>query len=1025
MNISARLLAVPGLEVGDERLELPASKSSALLFYLACKGTWLSRDDVLYLLWADSPEEPARSSLRQLLSALRRLPYTQALEVERSRLRWPIPTDVQAFRRAVTEGRQADAAKLYAGELLHGFKPRNLPEFDTWLAFERQELHTVWREAVLSHAGELEAARLHHEAADFLARLCKADPLDEEALRPYLRNLHLSDQRSKALKTYEIFRHTLQHELAQEPEHATRRIAESLSQEEHPATKHEAVKVMTSPGPTPALPVVPTSLIGRRQEVATIAAQLARETLHLLTLVGPPGIGKTRLALEVARHVTRAFPGGIYFVPLALVREVGFTLLAIAQALGVKASPDQPLEQAVAAAVADKQVLLVLDNFEHVLATAPFVGQLLATCRNLKVLVTSRTPLHIYGEYEQVVPPLSLPDPASVPSPETLVESKAVRLFVDRAQAAKADFGITQENARAVAEICVRLDGLPLALELAAARIKLFTPEALLKRLASRFELLTGGASNLPVRHQTLHNALTWSYDLLDAKEQLLFRRLSVFSNGFSTEAVQEICNVTHDLPDVFAGLVSILDQNLLRQVGEVEGEPRFGMLETVHEFAKERLEQRGEAEAVRRAHASYFLALAETAEPHLTGAYQAKYLAQLEREHDNLLSALRWLEQHCAEDALRLTGALWRFWYMRGYLSEGRHWLRRSLTLTERREVHAARAKALAGAGGLAFLQGDYPEARALHEQSLAIARELGDIQGMALALNNLGNVFYYQGDYTSARSCYEESLAFRQNAGDSWGIAGSLTNLGNVAREQGDYARARLLYEESLATWRTLGDTHSITLSLHNLGLVLHDLGDHTRARALLEETLVLSRELGDKQGIAIALRNLGDVVLEQDDYAWASVVYEEALEIEQALGDTWNVADVLHGLGYVAFHQGDRTRASALFRESLLLRRTLNNKRGVIYSLEAFAALGTVEGEPKRAARLWGAAEALRDTLVLPLPPNYRPRYERLVATTRAALGEMSFTEAWAEGRTMSLKQAAAYALGEADAVGKSLP
>ncbi len=727
-----------------------------------------------------------------------------------------------------------------------------------------------------------------------------------------------------------------------------------------------------------ALPIPATPLLGRDQEVAAVIALLQRPTLRLVTLLGPGGVGKTRLAAQVATELIPAFADGVAFVALAALDDPGLVASAIAQALEVQEAGGQSLVGQLTGVLAGRRLLLALDNFEHVLAAAPLVAELLAGCPELRVLVTSRAPLRLHGEQEYLVPPLAAPDPARLPALEDIARYDAVRLFVARAQQVQPDFALTPQTAPAVAAICARLDGLPLAIELAAARARLFPPRALLRRLDHRLALLVGGPRDLPARHQTLRATLDWSYGLLAPTEQTLLARLAVFVGGCSLEAIAAVCNPEGTL-DVLAGVEALLLQSLLRQAEGVDGEPRYVLLETIHEYARERLAARGETEAFSRQHLLYVLELAETAEPALQGPEQGLWLARLEQEHANVRAALTWArEQGERVLALRLAGALGRFWLVRAHLSEGRRWLEGLLALPRPEAVVSAvaRAKALQGVAELAYRQGDYAESRACGEASLQVYRAAGDRAGMATTLNNLGNVATLQADYRRATTLYEETLALRRAIGDRWGIGVALNNLGTVAVQQGHDSQAAALYEESLA----------------------------------------LCREVGDKWGSALALDNLGEVAQRQGDYTRATELHERSLTLCRELGDHRGSASVLHNLGEVALRQGDLARARDLYRESLALRRELGDKLGVVYGLEGLAAVARAQGHAERAARLWGAAAAVRAALGAPLPPGERPGREQAVTAARAALGAAAFEEAWSAGQALSPEQAIAEARGE---------
>ena len=722
------------------------------------------------------------------------------------------------------------------------------------------------------------------------------------------------------------------------------------------------------------LPMQPTPLVGREREVEDVRGRLLAPEVRLLTLTGPGGTGKTRLALQTAADLLDEFEDGAFFVPLAALTDPELAVSEVAGVLGVRESGEQSPIEGIKDYLRQKQVLLLLDNFEQVLEAASVVTELLGA-PSVKVLATSRIPLGLYGEHEYAVPPLRVPDLKRLPDLGALTQYEAVRLFIERARAARADFSVTDENAPAVAEICARLDGLPLAVELAAARIKLLPPKAMLERLGSRLKLLTGGARNLPARQRTLRGAIEWSHDLLDEGERILFARLSVFAGGRTLEAIEAVCDAGRDLPvDALDGVESLLDKSLIRQEEGPEGEPRFVMLETIHEYAREKLQESGEAEEIRRLHAEYFLKLAEGAEPELKGPWQLEWLDRLEAEHDNMRAALEWsLGGADLELGLRLGGTLSWFWYTRGHFNEGRRWLEEALT-KNRGASTEARAKALWGLGNLTSEQGDQERGETSLRDALDLYRGVGDKKGVADSLCSLGLTRMFRGDHEQAKALLEEGLAAARESGDQWSISYALNLRAASASDQGDIEEANALWEEALASARKLGNTYRVIAVLSNMGYAQSVLGDHERAESLAAEVLILSREVKDTPSEATSLLDLG---------------------IAKMQG-------------------GEHERARALLEESLVLNRELGVNRNVAECLEVLAEVAGGREKNRRATRLWGAAQAWREATDNPWLPFERTLHEPYLAAARSRMDEADWAEAWEEGRTMSLEDAITYAL-----------
>jgi non-specific serine/threonine protein kinase len=994
---------------GQPLLRLRSRKGHLILALLLLRrGSPIERAWLAGTLWPDSGTCRALSYLRYSLRDLRSALGSQAWRLHAPSLKtlaldlsdaW---VDVVAFDAAVSRGDAAaleELLSLYRGPLLEGC-------VEEWIFQERSHREQACLRALESLAegalgrGDPATAECH------LRRAVALDPLRESAQRALMQLLAGSGNYAAAMQVYRELRERLHRELNALPDPQTTALYQHLRAE---ARSKAMTSNTASEGPVGAgrigrvaantptfssplrsleafahnLPLQLTSFIGREGEIASVKCLL--QSTRLLTLTGAGGCGKTRLALQVAAELLvgagpRAcpLPDGAWLVELAALSDPPLVPQTVAAALGVREEPDRPLLATLTDSLQPRTLLLVLDNCEHLLsACAQLVEALLRRCPNVQVLATSREGLGIAGEQSYRVPPLSVPDPHCLPSdPESLTRYDAVHLFLDRARLSQPTFTITRHNASAVAQLCHRLDGIPLAIELAAARVKMLPVEKMNERLDDVFRILKGGSRTALPRHRTLRALIDWSYDLLSEPERRLLRGLSVFAGGWTLEAAEAVCtgDGTDEL-EVLDLLTALLEKSLVLH-DEREGGARYRLLETVRQYARERLMEREEAEPLRRQHAGYFLALAEAAEPHLLGPEQGTWFDRLETELDNVRAALRWsVERGESETGLRLASALLEFWPKRGALTEVAERLGQLLALVEQPVAPAIRARALFTAANLAWMQSNYPASHSYFEESARICRELGDERRLAESLANLATTVLERGDAVTARALSEESVAVARGLGDPWVLSWSLFRLAQAVAAQGDPRAAQSLYEESMATAEQIPDPHTIAQCLDGLG------------------NLARSR-----QDLGVARRHC-----------------EAAVAIVQELRDRFCQSRFVYSLGRVALKEGAIDEARSHWQEGLRLSWEEGQRWGIAQCLEGLAAVAAAQGEFDRSARFYGRAEALRRAIDAPLPPSERAEHDRRVAAARAQGGEAAFAAAWAAGRALTLERIVAEALG----------
>lgn len=773
-----------------------------------------------------------------------------------------------------------------------------------------------------------------------------------------------------------------------------------------------SVRLLTSSWAS-SLPNPLTPLVGRTREIAEVTALLSEPASRLVTLTGPGGAGKTRLAVRVAADVSDDFPDGVLFTALAPIRDAGLVLSTIAHAAGLAEPANGVLDEALALHFADRGILLVLDNFEQVVEAGPSVAKLLERCPGLKALVTSRAPVQVAGEQRYPVAPLSLPDKDAA-TLASLDSSEAAELFLRRARAIRPTLTLTERDAPIVADICWRLDGLPLALELAAARTNVLSLAALQARLSDRLHVLVGSRADVPERLRTMRQAIAWSCDLLSRDEQAIFRRAAVFAGGASMEALEAVANAPKLETFAFLdALGRLVDHSLMNRADAPDGSARFTQLETLREFGLDQLREQNEETVARDAHAAWLLAFTEDGATNLIGAGQREWLARLDLEQDNLRAALAWLlDAGDRESALRICSAVWRWWGIRGHVEEGRTWLDRALAAGEAVSP-AARLAGLIAAAYLAEDHVDFDEADRWFERAVTLAEAIGDRARLAEAIGGMGTVAHDRGEFARATELHRRSAEIAEEIGDQRRRAVAIGNLGAVAYYKGDFDEADRCWTESSAITHALGDFWAEAQAIGNLGALANMRGDYERGEQLHQEALALQREFRNGRGIASALVNLGELREIKGDWAAALANYEEALEQFLDARDGRGAGMVEARIARVAFERGDQMASRQLFGSALRRLQNVGDLFGLLEAAEEYAGTLVHDPDGRLAATLFGAVAALRTRVDSPRRDAELPKYDAAAQTLRRSLGRVGFERAFAAGERMTPAELAAFA------------
>jgi len=1021
--IQATLLGQVRIMVGSRIISEDAwslqSARSLFLLLLITPGHAIPKERVLDCLWSEASPDVGRNALYKALHLLRRVlepdltkGHDSAYIETRGGTIGIMPdvdvwVDIDACEKAIRKAALAEPderrAPLRSAVAMYGGDMLPTDPYEDWPVARRVAAHRAWETAVLelaaldTDAGEPQASMAPLEA------LLAIDPAVEAAHRTLMCVYAASGQRSRALRQYARCQTALNRELDSEPDEETTSLFTAIQT----AEAGQADQPRASTGPFNNLPALPSRTVGRDREGDSVQGLLWRQDVRLVTLTGPGGVGKTRLALEAAAGMVEDFADGVAYVPLATMRDPDLVIPTIARTLGISEESQEPLARTLQVWLRERELLLVLDNFEHVLDAAVAIGDLLAACPSLTILVTSRERLQLRGEHIHEVRPLIVPRPDHLPSPDALARYGSVALFSQHMRQMDADFQVTEENSENISAICNQLDGLPLAIELAAARARFSTLHDLEKRLTSRLDFLEDGPRDLPIRQRTLRATFAWSYDMLALEEQAIFRRLGICIGGCTLAAAATICGAPKDdHAFIQRHLHSLAEKHLVRWE-EHDDEPRWRMLETVREFAMERLRENGDEPETRRRHAGHYLELATQAEEQLTGTDQLAWLEHLETEQGNLRSALGWaLEQPDKIGALAIdaASALRLFWWHRGQVSEGVAWLERAAARSGTEPE--VRARGLLALAFLFEVQSDYSRAEALIDEALPISRLLGDLGGVAKAMTGLGEIAENRGDFQRAATMHREALELCRGSGHRRGCAVSLNNLATVAYQQGNFRQATTEWEEAVAIFRALGDHRAVGVLIGNLGMLAMTAGDFDRAVAHYQESRSIANELNDPGAIGRALCNISEAMQLRGD-GDQDAFLEAALVMNRQTRDRQSETQTLTLMANSALRSGDSSHAASLYAESLSNCQTTGDRTMIvnIALFERIAALALATAQIGPAARLLGSGDALREELGTPIMPYLRPLRDRCLDQLRFKLSKGRVSAAIAEGHALS--------------------